>query len=446
MDESIQEVTGHPRLLSDLRSNNHLRSEMAQEIISRKPSFLEKWALFIFCGILLLLLLATWFIKYPEVIEAHATLTAANAPKEIIPRQEGRLVKLFVHNNEKISKGEPIGWIESAADYKEVMALSTALDSCIDWLSSSQFMKVTRSFAYQYSNLGELQQEYKQFIVAWQQFNDYMVNGFYARKRGLLLSDITALDAMEQRIRAKKQLTEQDIELAQETYNMNSLLLDEKVLSKEEFRKEKSKFVNKKMSIHELEASLIQNTTQRREKLKEIEQLDHDKAQQMTLFVQSLQSMRSTVDEWKKKYMLQSPIDGRVYFTAAIQENQFLQQGRLLGYVIPQDSRFFLESYLPQRDFGKIDTGLAVQVRFDAYPYQEAGPVDGTLSYVSNIATDSGFLATIRLDNGLVTKNNLAIPYRSGLKAQAVIITRNMRLIDKFYYNIIKSTSVGSKK
>ena len=74
------------------------RSEAAQEIISRKPGFLEKWALLLFMAILLLLVGATWFIRYPDIIESSGTLTGTNAPKEIIPLQTGRLIKLFVKN------------------------------------------------------------------------------------------------------------------------------------------------------------------------------------------------------------------------------------------------------------------------------------------------------------------------------------------------------------
>jgi HlyD family secretion protein len=160
---------------------------------------------------------------------------------------------------------------------------------------------------------------------------------------------------------------------------------------------------------------------------------------------QALLSLKSTIDDWKKKYVLQSPIEGKIFFIVPIQENQFIQPGRLIGYINPDDSHFYTETFLPQSNFGKIDTGLKVQLRFDAYPYQEVGYVEGTVNYISNIASDSGFLATIRFDSGLVTNNHKIIPYRSGLKAQAVIITKNMRLLQRLWYNINKSTSVGSK-
>jgi len=88
---------------------------------------------------------------------------------------------------------------------------------------------------------------------------------------------------------------------------------------------------------------------------------------------------------------------------------------------------------------------LKVQLRLTAYPYQEFGFVQGTLDYVSGIASDSGFLATIHLDNGLMTNNNQHILYKNGLKAHAIVITRDMRLLKRFYYNLVRSASVGAK-
>ncbi len=60
---------------------NQLRSGAVSEILSRRPGFLARWALVIFLSVLLLLLSITWFIQYPDIVEARARLTSVNAPK-----------------------------------------------------------------------------------------------------------------------------------------------------------------------------------------------------------------------------------------------------------------------------------------------------------------------------------------------------------------------------
>lgn len=447
MNDEINNIPHQPASLNGKQDSLlSLRSEMAQEIISRKPNFTEKWALFIFIGILLLFLSGTWFIRYPDFIEVQAVLTAANAPKEIIIRHEGRLVKLFMDNsNVRVKKNEILGWIESTANHEEVLELSQRLDSSIDLLNNSQGARVSGLFNNHYNNLGEIQQEYQSFITALQTFNDYMVNGFYARKKGMLKIDMKHLMRTNKTIQDQKQLTAQDLKLAEETYNMNKKLVNQNIISKEEFRQEESKFLNKQMALPQLEAAVLSNETQSREKLKEIQQLDHDVSQQEVLFRQAIQSLKSSVDDWKKKFVIQSPIDGKVSSVIRLQENQFLQAGMLIGYISPDDAHFYTEAHLPQGNFGKVDTGLHVQLRFDAYPYQEVGFVEGTLDYISNIATDSGFYATIKLDNGLITNNHKTITYKNGLKADAIVITRQMRLLQRMWYSMSKAVNMENK-
>ena len=112
---------------SNIINESSFRSDAISEIISRRPRFTERWALFIFMIILLLLSAGTWFIKYPDVIQANATLTAANAPKEIITRQEGKLDQLFVNNDDNVVQGQTIAWIESSASHKCITSKESVL-------------------------------------------------------------------------------------------------------------------------------------------------------------------------------------------------------------------------------------------------------------------------------------------------------------------------------
>jgi HlyD family secretion protein len=419
------------------------RSEAAQEIISRQPGFVEKWALVFFLCFLLLLFAGTWFIRYPDIIEATGTLTANNAPKEIIPLTEGRLIRLFVKNGDNIRKGEMIGWIESTANTEEVLDLSKNLDTALALLTGNNERSLSGLFDDPYQNLGELQSAYQTFIAAWQQYGDYRLNGFYSRKKAMLLKDAITLRAMKETLKQQKQLTKQVNDSSATTLKMNKILLDEKVISPEEYRTAINAYLNKKMAIPQFNASILSNENQQREKTKELQQLDHDMQQQKLIFVQALHTLKSNVDDWKHKYILQSPINGTVFFSLPLQQNKFIQQGQLLGYVNPDSSLFYAEIYIPQNNFGKADTGMQVQLRFDAYPYEETGFVKGKLSYISKIAADSGFYAKVRLDNGLITNLKNHIQYKNGLKAEALVITKNMRLLQRIYYSIVKATSIG---
>ncbi len=446
MEEQLNNNDFPFRLIPARGKESHkipVRSEAIQEVISKRPSFLEQWALMLFLSILLLLLAGTWVINYPDTIEAKAFLTANNAPKEIVARQEGRLIRLFVKNDDFVERGQMIGWIESIANHSEVITFSQLLDSSCLLMISGQMKKAAQLFNHNYKNLGELQGAYQQFIIAWQQFSDYQVNDFYSHKKGMLLNDILTLKEMNRSFLYQKKLMQQDVRLAEESFKMNKILSEQNVISREEFRTENSKFVNKQMAIPQLNENILSNENLQRDKQKEINQLDHDIVQQRIFFLQALETIKSAVDDWQRKYLLIAPVKGKMVFITPLQENQFLVQGRLLGYINPNGTLYYAQTILPQNNFGKIDTGLDVQLRFDAYPYEEYGLIKGKLDYVSKVATDSGFLATVRFNNGLLTNQHINIQYKSGLRAKAIIITKNMRLLERIYFNIVKSTSTN---
>jgi len=417
------------------------RSELVQEIINKEASYSGKWIIVSFLLLFLLLFAAGWWIQYPDIIEATAFLTADNAPKEIVVRQQGRLVSLLVHNGDEIKPSQAIGWIESVANPSEVIALSINLDSCERLLQEEHCEKIGKMFDSRCDNMGEIQNDYRQFLAALRQFEDYMINGFYLNKKRLLEGDIQTLRKMRQALFDEKGLVDEDEKIAGESFKMNSLLLDQKVLSSEEFRVQESRYFGKEMAGHQLTVQLLSNETQERTKVSELNQLEHDIEQQKVIFQQALESLRSVVADWVNKYVVKAPIGGRVSFATPVQEGQFLQDGKLLGYVIPVNAVFYAQATLPQNNFGKIDTGLHVQLRFDAYPYREFGYVHGSLDYVSGIASDSGFLAYIRFDDGLKTNYGFPIQYKNGLKARAIVVTREMNLLKRFYSNIIRGMS-----
>lgn len=420
--------------------NFTLRSQQAQEVLSTRPGFLRQWALLIFAFILVFVVAGSWMIKYPDVIRAHATLTAANAPKELIVRQDGLLEKLFVNNDDHVLAGQPLAWIESTADHRQVMQLSALLSQAQRSLATNRLEEVSDLFARPLSSLGELQPAYQQFIAAWQQFNDYLVDGYYYKKKIALLRDAQLLQKIHATLIQDKQLAQQDIDLASEASSAIDSLYMQKVISRQDHRDQESKLLGKKMSIPQLSSALLNNQLAQIDKRKDIEDLDHSVSQQKLIFSQALGTLKSSVDDWARKYIISASVDGKVVFIVPLQEKQFLQSSKLIGYLNPANSRYYAQVILPQDNFGKLQVGELVQLRFDAYPYQEFGYVPGRLSYISKIPSDSGFLANVDLPNGLVTNYRHDIQYRSGLTSQALVITKDSRLLQRFFYGLIKNT------
>lgn len=418
-----------------------LRSTEVTELISKRPSFIVRWGITILFAIASALLVITWFIRYPDIVPARAMLNSINAPKEVIVKTPGKLIKLFAKEAQPVLKNEVIGFIESTASHAEVIKLSEMLDTILTRIETQKMNEVPDFLARNYNNLGELQAAYQTFSQSLQQFSNYLNNGFYLRKKIMLLKDMNYLQRLHKEQMQQKALIEQDLLLTDTTFQANQRLKDQKVISAFDYRAEKSKLISKQLVLPQINSSIISNENQQHEKQKEIAELENQGQQQKNIFIQSLNTLKSQVEDWKKKYLLTSPVDGKVSFAAFIQENQELKGGQLICYINPGNTSYYAEALIPQYNFGKVKTGQEVLLKFPSYPWQEFGSVKGKIEFINTVPSDSGYLAKVSFTSGLITNYKKLIQYRTGLTADAEIITADLRLTERFINSLRKNTS-----
>ena len=418
-----------------------LRSKQATELINSNPGFLVRWGITILLILTLLLSGVTWFVRYPDIVNATARLNSINAPKEILANVQGKLTGLFVKNGDTVKKSQVIGFIESTGSHQQVIALEASLDTLHALIDRQSSIPLSNYFIQPstYSALGDLQPAFQTYIQAQQSFSNYLINGFFETKMSMLYKDITFLQRLRKELHGQRELLDQDIKLSDTTFSANEKLLQQKVISSMDYRNEKSKLLSKKMTIPQINNAIIANESQEHEKNKEILELRNQIQQQQVLFMQALNTLKNQLIEWKRKYLLIAPIDGTITFAGFFQENKNVNASQLIAYVNPGNSDYYTEAIIPQYNFGKVDTGQEVMLKFTAYPSEEFGTVKGKVIYINNIPGDSGFLATISLPEGLVTSHKRNITYKNGLTATASIITQDLRLSQRLLNTLRKN-------
>ena len=71
-------------------------SDSVQEIINYNPAWLVRWGTMLFSFFFLGLFGATFFISYPDVIRGTLKLTSTDVPKSVVPKTNGKLVRLLI--------------------------------------------------------------------------------------------------------------------------------------------------------------------------------------------------------------------------------------------------------------------------------------------------------------------------------------------------------------
>lgn len=415
-----------------------------EEIISNKPPLIVRWGTVYFFFLLLALASICWFIRYPDIVSARAKLNSANAPKEVITRTDGKLVKIAVKENDKVQSGQVLGYMESIANPAAVMSISRQVDSIIKLIGENRTDEIIKYFpastfgTNREGALGELQAPYQTFIQSFITFRDFLSSGFFLRKKKMLQVDMDNIQKLNAILSDQKLLLNQDLNLSSETYDANKSLATDKVISSLDYRNEKSKLIAKQLSLPQINSSIVSNESLQNEKRKEIAELENQIIVQKNTFIQALQTMKSQIQSWEFKYLLKAPVAGIVSFTGFFQENQEMRLGQTIFYVQPENISYFVEMLIPQYNFGKVKTGQQVLLKFQAYPFEQYGSVMGRIEYINTTPSDSGYLAKVALPNGLTTNYKKPLQYRNGLFAQADIVTENMRLLERFYYNLVK--------
>ncbi len=413
-----------------------LRSEEVTEILSVKPPFLVTWGITIFFIVLVGIVAACWFIRYPDVVPAKAKLTSINAPKEIKTKTDGKLEALLVAEDQVVKKGAVLGYLESRANAEEIISLSKLVDSIQKMLSDNQVLAAAGLFQKPLLHLGEVQHDYQVFLSALYVFRQYLAAGFYPQKRRMIQKDFNYLQKLNDNLQQQLVKQRESLALQQEDFAASEYLKKEKVISATEYRTEKSKLISKELGIPQIESSLLSNENSRNEKQKELMELENQIAQQKNIFIQSLNTFKVEIDDWKAKFLLIAPIEGRIAFATFIQQNQQLQASQLVCFINPGNSQYYAELYMPQSNFGKIRLQQKVLLKLPAYPYQEYGKLEGRLQFISNIPTDSGYLAKVSLRQNLQTNYQKQVQFRNGLTAEAEIVTRDLRLLERFYFSL----------
>mgnify|MGYP006314622763 FL=1 len=268
------------------RDSEIVYSSEVAEIISIKPAWIVQKGIGFFLVIFSIVVMLTFFIQYPDVVNAGARLVSTNPPVELKTKLTGKLLKLYVKERDKVSKNQVIASMESVANadaviglYHQLLPLRRIIDSAYKLPSLQQF-EIEMEFASQVTGLGEVQDEYNSFITAFRLFTQYLKEGFFLKKKAMLLVDIVLLQKQLRNLDVLKGMTKADIELAEKNFAANESLYKDKVVADVEFRSEKSKLISKRMGLPQINASLISNESALHEKTKEILQLENEIAQQ----------------------------------------------------------------------------------------------------------------------------------------------------------------------
>ena len=161
-------------------------SEAIHDYMEQIPSWILRWGISVIFLVLLSLGAISWFVRYPTLVTATFRLTSDNAPKPVVARADGRLVKLFVKDNQPVLKDSILVFIEASADHAQVLALAQDLKNLQTKIEANNFELLNQFAANRFQKLGELQTAYQSFMQSYTQTLALFANGYYTKRKNYL--------------------------------------------------------------------------------------------------------------------------------------------------------------------------------------------------------------------------------------------------------------------
>jgi len=378
----------------------------------------------------------SWFVKYPDIIVSEALVTTQVPPQKEYAKITGKLNTILVTANESVKENQPLAILENTANYEDVFKLKSAIDTIT--VNSKSFYFPIDSLPFLF--LGDIE---SQFALFENSYIQYKLNKDLEPFSNEALANRYSISELKRRLQSLK--SQRDINKTELDFNLKDLnrqttLFEKGVISAQDYENKQLEYAQAERNYKNFEASISQiregisnaNMTSKGTEINRVKE-------EMTLLknvIQSFSQLKKAIKDWEFKYVLSSNIKGKVSFLNYWDTNQTVNQGDLVFTIIPSENTAYIAKLkTPAQNSGKIKVGQNVNIKLENYPDTEFGVLNGMVKNISLIPDTEGlYYIDVSLPDKMITSYKKEIDFKQEMRGSAEIITEDLRLIERFFY------------
>ena len=226
--------------------------------------------------------------------------------------------------------------------------------------------------------------------------------------------------------------------------------------------------LNKQMADIQLEEYKVTGTSRQREaqelKVEQCElavseaelKIENAKIQYLTQVNQQISEKQiklKEIDAELSKYeiavngqMITAPVSGYVNSIDVNTIGQYTAAGTQLITIVPDGAALEMDCYVKNMDIADIETGMDVQIKLEAYPYNRYGTVNGKVSYISPSSFTNEEMGSVYLVKVQLTDVPEDINVISGLTGSVEIKTGTRSVMSYFLEPITQGLGNSMKE
>lgn len=415
-----------------------LKSEPMNEMLSHPPKWIVRSGNGLFLLVLFIVLGLAWVIEYPDEISGDVSVTTIAPPIELSNQSYVQLKNISVQDQQLVKKGQLLVAFDNKANTTDVEKAKAYLASTKNWDFNQLGILPEMESNLQ---LGTYQESWLNLQTQLLNWNELQTSNLLKVKIKSLEKEVEYRKRLQTIASKKIKLTEQDYALIHEEVVASERLAKENAISKQNLNQEKKAESQALQSVENHKEQSVQNLIQLNALKKEIVQLKHDVEQEeqknKSQLRISIASLDNSFNDWNKNAIWTAPCDGKVLFNAHLQANKFYSANKASLVIVPKGSDYIGLAIIPNRGAGKIKKGQVAFIELADFPKIEYGVIEAKVAHITQIAKDGNYEVQLLLPKNFKTSYQKNIPMKAEMKGTVKVITKNKRLIERFFEKII---------
>lgn len=408
------------------QGDNHW-SDALQSVLEQPPPALPRYL--ISAGLLFTAIVGVW--SWVGTVEEVSFAQGQLAPQGDVFRIQttvgGEVTEILFSEGDVVQRGQKIAAIDSQLVEKEIRRLEESLNAF--QLQLSQTEALIQQTLSEMNILGAISQ------------------ADVSAKQSSLLQEKSTIATHQQMLSHY----EDDRQAQAERMNRLKELVDKGAFSNDQLFQLEHQLRERDRTITETTGNIDRSEAIIQQLESELSQTQAMAEQQNLLAREKLQqfqieetNLRSKIRETKilleksetelEQMALIAPIKGAISTLEVSNLGEVLQPGETVAEIAPASVPLVLSAWLPSQEAGLVEVGMPVNIKFDAFPYQDYGVIEGNVLSISPDARvdekiGAAYEVEVSLAQDFVIHEDVQIPLKAGQTAQIEIVVDQRRII-----------------
>lgn len=360
------------------------------DILGDIPKWLVSSGSYILYGLIIILLLGSSFINYPDITKGSIIIEDTENVNWITSYSYGKINNFLVENNSFIKKGDTIALIQNPANFNDVKKLIDILGSVEQYYLTND-TELLRKFPFDLV-MGEMSDAYIALTqsvrncVIYDDYNYYSIRKTFLQKEKQILIN------------------------NQSDNEIDILRLDREIFELGVNHQKEVEYNKKQLEL-------------------------------------AYENIVNSIKKWETNYIIKSSNEGKIILGETRDLTHVVNIGDTICTVISNNKENFIgRIYLSPENVAGIKQGNIVNIKLAKYPSHTYGVLIGKVDDITFVPFYRLYSVEIVFPDNLITSTKNNIQYELGLKGEAEIIKSNRSVLSRIFdplFNIINNNSKG---